>query len=98
MLNVHFPRHGAILNHNHGKEDANGLTIEVRGIASVNNRVTVNGVEAERKGRAFSAKVTLTAKFNDITVQATNRPKSLFSGTRSPSCAVISTLTTTPSS
>ena len=69
MLNVQFPRHGAILNHNHGKEDDNGLTIEVRGVASVGNRVTINGIEAERKGRAFSGKVTLTQKFNDIVVQ-----------------------------
>ena len=59
MLNVHFPRHGAILNHNHGIEDENGLTIAVRGVANINNRVTVNGVEAERKGRSFTAKVTL---------------------------------------
>ncbi|MBR5024700.1 MAG: hypothetical protein IKX48_06510, partial [Victivallales bacterium] len=69
MLNVHFPRHGAVLNHNHGIEDANGLTIEVRGVANINNRVTVNGVEAERNGRAFSAKVTLDQKFNDITIK-----------------------------
>ena len=69
MLNVQFPRHGAILNHNHGKEDDNGLTIEVRGVASVGNRVTINGIEAERKGRAFSGKVTLTQKINDIVVQ-----------------------------
>jgi len=66
MFDVIFPRNGAILNHNHGRETADGLEIEVRGVGGVTGCVTVNGVPAAFDGTGFAAKVILKEKFNRI--------------------------------
>ncbi|MBO5792973.1 MAG: hypothetical protein J6S54_10965, partial [Lentisphaeria bacterium] len=64
MLQITNIRQGAVLNHNHGKEDANGLTVLIEGITDFPGPVKVNGVPASRDGRRFMADVTLTQQFN----------------------------------
>ena len=67
MFDVTFPRNGALLNRNHGVENADGLKIKVRGICdSAEGTVKVNGVTAERYGMEFSCEVTLKDVFNTI--------------------------------
>lgn len=70
MLDIQFPRHGAVLNKNHGKETEDSLEITVKGRAGVNSLVLVNGKEAQRKGDTFTAQVKLTGKVNEITATA----------------------------
>ena len=67
MIQITNIRQGAIFNHNHGKEDANGLTIFVEGITDFPGPVTLNGAPARRDGRRFMGEVTLTQQFNTIT-------------------------------
>ena len=67
MLQITNIRQGAVLNHNHGKEDANGLTVLIEGISDFPGPVKVNGVPARRDGRRFMADVTLTQQFNTVT-------------------------------
>ena len=69
MLEILFPRHGAVLNHNHGKESASGLSIEVCGECDGIGELTVNGVAARRCGRRFTAEVTLKEQFTTITAE-----------------------------
>ncbi|MBR6374402.1 MAG: hypothetical protein IKS20_14595 [Victivallales bacterium] len=66
MLDILYPRNGAVLNHNHGVETAEALEIEVRGICGAGGTVFVNGNEADFDGQGFSAKVKLREKFNTI--------------------------------
>ncbi len=70
MFEITNIRQGAILNHNHGKEDDHGLTIAVEGICDVPSHINVNGVPAARDGRRFFADVTLKEKINTITATA----------------------------
>lgn len=73
MLDIQFPRHGAVLNHNHGIETEDALLVTVRGIAGVSSHVVVNGVTAERKGRAFKAEIPLRTQINEINVTSHGR-------------------------
>ncbi len=70
MLELFDLRHGAVVNHHHGREDATGLTLEVRGLADTRAEVTVNGQLAQRRGQVFSCPVKLTAKFNNLSLSA----------------------------
>ncbi len=67
MLRIHEPFHGAVLNHRHGVQDEEGLTVAVVGEAPLERRVLVNRVEAEREGQRFEAVITLTELEQDIT-------------------------------
>ncbi len=60
MIQIRSPFNGAVLNHLSGKQDANGLSIVVKGIAPMGTEVTVNGVPARRKGEYFDAPLTIT--------------------------------------
>jgi len=70
MLEITSHRQGAVLNHNHGKETDESLTVEVSGISEVGCPVKINGVPAEMCGRNFSAQIALTAKINSVTATA----------------------------
>lgn len=65
-LRVDEPFHGAVLNRRHGQAVEGGLKIRVRGSAPLDDPVTVNGVRAQRAGRAFTAEVVLRDKETDI--------------------------------
>ncbi len=56
---IHEPCHGAVLNHRHGKQTDEGLTIRVSGEARPQDRVTVNGAACHRAGNRFTAEVVL---------------------------------------
>ena len=70
MFEIINIRNGAVLNHNHGIESENGLTIKVEGICDLASHITVNGAPAIRDGRRFFADVTLTEKISSITAKA----------------------------
>lgn len=70
MLQILEPVHGAVLNHRHGEQTEKALTIEVRGEAPLDCRLTVNGVPAARAGETFRAKVPLTARESDLVAVA----------------------------
>ena len=53
MLRIECPRHGALLNHNHGSETADGLTIMLRGKCTQPGEVLVNGIVREEARRGF---------------------------------------------
>ena len=67
MVEITSVRQGAILNHNHGKETENALTILLEGFGS-GRPVKVNGEKADMVGRRFSKEISLTEKLNKITV------------------------------
>ena len=67
MLEITYPRHGAVLNRNHGHETSEALSIRVCGLCDTPEPVLVNGVVAERCGKQFSAELSLTAHENTIT-------------------------------
>ena len=67
MIEITSIRQGAILNHNHGTETTDSLTILLEGFGS-GRPVQVNGENAEMVGRRFYKEVALTEKFNNITV------------------------------
>ncbi len=67
MIQITNFRQGAILNHNHGKETADGLDIVLQGISDGGYPVKVNGVPAVMDGALFSAPLKLTQKLNDVT-------------------------------
>lgn len=69
MLAILSPRHGAILNHNHGIETADSLKIQVSGLCDESGFLTVNGQPAIRNGKLFTADVTLTSHENTITAE-----------------------------
>jgi hypothetical protein len=69
MFDIVFPRNGAVLNHNHGVENGDGLEITVTGTCSAAASVQVNGADAEFTGTGFAAKVLLKEQFNTITVE-----------------------------
>lgn len=58
-LKIEEPFHGAVLNHRHGKQTTDGLSIRVAGSTSPGSRVTVNGVPSRCDGNRFEADVTL---------------------------------------
>ena len=73
MLEITSHRNGEILNARHGKESASELLIQLRGIASVQSKVTVNGFETIRHDREFSAEIPLTEKINRVTGHAKDK-------------------------
>ena len=73
MLEITSHRNGEILNYKHGRETADALLIEVRGIADPQSRVTVNGIPAVRHDREFIAEVPLRNKINRVTASARDK-------------------------
>ncbi|MBO7742337.1 MAG: hypothetical protein J6S21_07255, partial [Victivallales bacterium] len=67
MLTITFPRHGAVLNANHGIENADSLTITVTGTCGSNGIVRVNGIPAGMDGTTFRAEIPLTSRISTIT-------------------------------
>ena len=53
MLEITSHRNGEVLNSRHGKETSEELVITLRGVASVQSCVTVNGMAACRNDREF---------------------------------------------
>ncbi len=70
LVKIDEPFHGAVLNRRHGQPVEGGLKIDVRGTAPLRDRVTVNGVPAERDGTAFRAQVVLRDKETDLVAAA----------------------------
>lgn len=70
MLEITNLRDGAVLDRNSGIETDDYLEIPVEGLADPQASVLVNGVSAKRCDRNFSAKVRLTGKVNEITVES----------------------------
>ena len=60
MLRIEDPFHGAVLNHRHGKQTEEGLTLAVTGLAPPYGQVKVNGLPARVVSGRFTAEVTLT--------------------------------------
>ena len=73
MLEITSHRHGEILNYKHGKETAQSLTIPLRGLASPQSQVSVNGIPAQRNDREFFLELPLTEKINTVTVRAKDK-------------------------
>lgn len=65
-VKISEPFHGAVLNHRHGKQSADGLTIRVAGEASPDARVTVNGAPCRREANRFEVDVTLREAETDL--------------------------------
>lgn len=66
MIQITSPAQGAILNHNHGLENADSLKIKVTGISQAGTPVMVNGIPASMDGLNFSAEVELTQRVNSL--------------------------------
>lgn len=73
MLEITSHRNGEVLNARHGKESAAELLIELRGIASVQSHVTVNGLAVQRNDREFRLELPLREKINHVTVRAKDK-------------------------
>ena len=73
MLEITSHRNGELLNAKHGKESDSELLIGIRGIASVQSNVTVNGITALRNDREFFAEIPLKEKINRVTVKAKDK-------------------------
>ncbi len=73
MLEITSHRNGEVLNRRHGKESSSELLIGLRGIASVQSYVTVNGIPALRNDREFFLEVPLREKINHVTVKAKDK-------------------------
>ena len=70
MVRIREPFHGAVLNHRHGTQSADALTIRVRGEAPPGHRVLVNDVEARRAADTFDTTIEITDREADITARA----------------------------
>lgn len=66
MIRIMEPRHGAVLNHRHGRQGDGGLEVAVSGQAPIGYPVHVNGVPARREGERFIAAVVLREPETDI--------------------------------
>ena len=66
MLRIEKPFHGAVLNRRHGEESNDGLKIRVCGTAHLLDRVTINGVTAQRSGKKFFSDVVIREKETEI--------------------------------
>jgi hypothetical protein len=73
MLELTNLRHGAVVNACDGVESADGLVVQVEGLAEPGSLVLVNGVRTELVGRLFRAPVTLVRQFNDIVISSRNK-------------------------
>ncbi len=69
-VKIDEPFHGAVLNHRHGQQTAQALTIRVSGTARAGSRVTVNGVPCRREGNRFQADVALSEPETDLVAVA----------------------------
>jgi hypothetical protein len=69
-VKIQEPFHGAVLNHRHGKQAADGLTILVSGTATAGDRVAVNGQAARRIGERFECEVVLRQMETDLVAVA----------------------------
>jgi len=69
-VKISDPFCGAVLNHRHGKQTSDGLTVRVTGEAPPGDRVTVNGTPATRDAGRFAAEVTLRDKETDLVAVA----------------------------
>lgn len=69
MFDIIYPRNGAVLNHNHGKETEQGLEIRIIGAGGVTGNVKVNGIPARVSSNGFTATVLLKEKVNTITAE-----------------------------
>ncbi|MCP4644818.1 MAG: hypothetical protein GY851_30530 [bacterium] len=72
-----FPLDGDILHRHDGEETSDALAIVVRGVAPVNDTVTVNGIDARRQGDAFECEAQLTARHNTITIATGAEPQAI---------------------
>jgi len=70
MLEICNLTHGEILNRFHGTETPDALKIKVMGLARAEDKVTVNGIPAERCGESFCAGIELKQLYNEIRVSA----------------------------
>ena len=70
MLRIREPFHGAVLDHRHGRQTDEELTIRVSGEAPLGDRVVVEGDVARRDGTRFEADVILCERENEIEVVA----------------------------
>lgn len=66
MIRIREPFHGAVLNHRHGEQTGFGLRIVVRGDATMDESVSVNGAPARQEGDRFTSEVLLTDGETDI--------------------------------
>ena len=73
MLEITSHRNGELLTARNGKESSESLAITIRGIASPQSTVTVNGIRAERNDREFSAEIQLKEKINLVTVKSRDK-------------------------
>ncbi len=69
-VKIREPFHGAVLNHRHGKQTKEGLTIRVSGYAPPDARVTVNGNVCHRAAGRFEAEILLREKETDLVAVA----------------------------
>jgi hypothetical protein len=60
------PFHGAVLNHRHGKQTQDALTIRVSGQCRPGDRVTVNGTACRVAGERFEGEVALRTPETDL--------------------------------
>ena len=65
-ITIEEPFHGAVLNHRHGRQSDEGLSIAVRGRVSGPGQVSVNGLAARRSGEHFTAQVVLRENETDL--------------------------------
>ena len=63
---IEEPFHGAVLNHRHGRQSDEGLSIAVGGRVSGPGQVSINGVPARRSGDRFTGQVVLREKETDL--------------------------------
>ncbi len=67
-MKIEFPFHGAVVNHRFGRQKDRELLIPVTGQGHLMDRITVNGIPAQRSGAQFSAEVSLKEETNNIVV------------------------------
>jgi len=72
-VQIDEPLHGAVLNHRHGRQSADGLAIEVSGRAPLGQHVTVNGAPARQAGTRFTCELLLKDRETDIVARAEGR-------------------------
>ena len=73
MLEITSHRNGELLSSRNGKESNEELRIIIRGIASVQSTVSINGIAATRNDREFLAEIPLRQKINYVTVKAKDK-------------------------
>lgn len=77
MIEITNLRQGAVLNHNHGIETEDSLTINIEGLSTAGYPVKVNDQYADMDGCRFLATAELTEKINKI-IASTMTPYGTF--------------------